>query len=170
MSTIRNAAKNYALDQAFNPNPYFRIFDNDCTNFVSQSLKWGGWTYKGFGNSYKNWGLWWYDEFGSKKTGQTRSWTQAIALKYFVGNSGRGFLTRYPCDLDIGDVIFADWESDGVIDHAMIITYRVYTTNCWDWSGILLSQHSNARRNKPLSQYATENPNASFIAYWICHN
>ncbi|PYP85866.1 MAG: hypothetical protein DMF61_15000 [Blastocatellia bacterium AA13] len=166
----RNAAATYAFNQAYNANPYFRIFDPDCTNFVSQSLNWGGWTNKGFGNSYKNWGLWWYDEFGGKKTGQTRSWTQARALRYFVENSGRGFITRYPCDLDIGDVIFADWENDGVIDHVMIITYRVYTTNCWDWSGILCSQHSHARQNKPLSQYVSENPNATFHALWICHN
>jgi hypothetical protein len=160
------AAAAYAISYANSYNGYYRRFDNDCTNFVSQSLDNATWGYKGYGRDYKNWGFWWYNPTGSQKKGQSRTWTQAKALKYFVTNSGRGFNTANPCELDRGDLNFADWNNDRNIEHVMIIT----NINCSSWSSIYLTQHSPSRLNKPLSQYQAEEPNAKFYAYWICHN
>ena len=161
-------AANYAFQWAFGANPSYRVFANDCTNFVSQALGGGGWYYKKFLKDYKNWGFWWYNSHGTQNQGQTRSWTQARALQYFIWNSGRGFNTSSICDLNYGDVLVVDWENDGDIDHAMIVTAAV---NCvLGGDGLLLSQHSPGRRNKTLHQYLLEIPTAKFYAYWICHN
>ena len=159
----------YAYNYAFSNNSSYRRFDNDCTNFVSQAMReGGGFWFKRFGRDYKNWGFWWYDPSGSQNKGQTRTWTQARALEYFIWNSGRGYNTTSICDLDYGDVLVVDWEGDGDIDHAMIVSAAV---NCLLGSdGVVLSQHSPGRRNKSLRQYLQEVPTARFHAYWICHN
>jgi Putative amidase domain len=158
----------YAWYWAFGYNSSYRTFQNDCTNFVSQALYNGGWLFKHFRRDYKNWGLWWYDAYGTQNTGQTRSWTQARALEYFIWNSGRGYNTTSICDLDYGDVVVVDWENNGSIDHAMVVTEAVNCTYGGD--GLLLSQHSPGRRDKSLSEYLREVPTAKFHAYWICHN
>jgi hypothetical protein len=160
-------AATYAYDWAFSNNPAYRVFSNDCTNFVSHALREGGnWSFKGWQKNIKNWGHWWYDRQGSQNRGQTRTWTQAKALNYFVWHSGRGFNTIYICDLDRGDLIFFDWNNDGQIDHVGMVT----TINClWGFDGVLVTQHSPSRRNKSLSEYVRDVPNVRFYAWWICH-
>ena len=148
-------------------NPAYRSFTDDCTNFLSQCAVLGGFTAKGFPNSYKNWGYWWYDPSGSPKKGQTRSWTQATALHYFLLNSGRGFATNRLCDLHRGDMIFADWNADGMIDHGMILTYANCTAG---WAGMLCAQHTNPRFGKSLRDYQLDEPLVQFYAVSICHN
>lgn len=36
-------AKNYALQYALNPNANYVLFSNDCTSFISQIMRAGGW-------------------------------------------------------------------------------------------------------------------------------
>jgi hypothetical protein len=159
----------YAYNWAFGYSSYFRRFDNDCTNFASQALYHGNWLWKGFRKNYKNWGYWWYYRDGSQNKGQSRTWTQARALYYFVRNSGRGFATSNICDMQKGDLVFADWNRDGMIDHVMVVTGRDGRFLCHEWAGVLLSQHSPGRRDKPLIQYLSDEPNALFYGTWICH-
>lgn len=164
-------ASAYAYNFALSRNPNFRQFGNDCTNFVSQALYLGGgWTMKGFGRNYKNWNLWWYDRYGGQNQGQTRTWTQSMALDYFFLYSGRAFNTTYACDLNKGDVIFADWENDGVMDHTMIITGRSFFGGCNAWDQIYLSYHTLDRRDRKLVDIANANPRARFYCFWVCHN
>lgn len=162
------AASNYAYFYAYGRNSHFRQFGNDCANFVSQSLLTGGWKFKNCCSNYRSWDRWWYDLYGNQNNGQTRTWTQAQALAWFVPNSGRGHYTTYPPDLSQGDLIFADWEGDGVIDHAMIITWRGCAGGCNNWDQIYLSYHTNDTRNKPFPAVARNLPNARFYPYWIC--
>jgi hypothetical protein len=164
-------AGQYAYDWAFSNNPAYRVFDDDCTNFVSQAAYGlnGGWCYKGAFVHYKNWGLWWYNaQSGFFSGGQTRSWTQAKAMFFFSQNSGRGFLTPSICDMRSGDMIFASWNGDGVINHAMMVTGP---QNCWlGFQGIYCSQHTPGRQGKSLQQYQDDEPNAKFYGVWICHD
>jgi putative amidase-like protein len=51
-------AGDYASTFALYPNTWYRHFNNDCTNFVSQCLAYGGW--QPTGGDYKNWLRWWY--------------------------------------------------------------------------------------------------------------
>ena len=164
-----NQAGAYAFNGAFRNGAGYRVFDDDCTNFVSQAAYEGGlWYWKGYAHHYKNWGLWWYNLTGYFNNGQTRSWTQAVALHYFLLNSGRGFQTSNGCDLSSGDMIFADWQGVGVINHPMMVTGP---QSCqYGFDGIFCSQHSPGRQSKTLREYQADEPNVIFYAVWICHN
>lgn len=43
-TVVRSGVVSYAIRYVYKPNPAFRKFDKDCTNFVSQSLYNNGWT------------------------------------------------------------------------------------------------------------------------------
>jgi hypothetical protein len=153
-----NAAAAYALRWADGYNPAYKKQDNDCTNFVSQALLAGNWRLLG-GVDPSDRGNWHYDLSGpatNSKTWSVSGWllhfatsttSRAIALpRGEAANSWAGLW-----DLRKGDLIFNDWGTggaDGIIDHAMIVDgYFVF-------DGFIeptISQHSNARRNLPLS-------------------
>lgn len=113
-------------------NSQYRIFtQNDCTNFVSQALRYAGWTeVTGF---YQSDGAWWYNYYLPI---QTYSWGGAQNWSNFVSRSGRGYLTDSVRNLQRGDILQADWNNDGIADHTMIVTKRDAQGN------IFLTYHS----------------------------
>ena len=109
-------------------NPNFPNFDGkggDCANFVSQCLYAGGFKmtygYIGWYCKKNRLGIWTY----------SRYWIQARSLYTYV----RAFYKKneyiikkysdvpnYTSKVKIGDLVFFDWESDGKINHAGIIS------------------------------------------------
>jgi hypothetical protein len=54
------AMVSYAYQYWNNYNGAFRPYDNDCTNFISQAMQAGGWTYVGSGMSDRTDNHFWY--------------------------------------------------------------------------------------------------------------
>lgn len=151
-SFSRSAAANYALQYWSNYNPSYRSFSpTDCTNFVSQAMRAGGWTDNlGWYQSSSNW---WYNS-----SNQTWTWVNADMWGDFTYNYPRASIAAYVSDLRVGDVLEADWEGDGTIDHAMVVTSKSATD-------IYLTYHSNNQKDKPFSTILSGNPNAVWYGY-----
>jgi RHS repeat-associated protein len=130
--------------------------EDDCTNFVSQALRYGGWSedstwyaeqepacaidpYTGIGGCMGT-----YTHFSS-------AWDNTKAFTSWSTSSGRAVLRGYPEDSpELGDVIVADWDGakigesyDVAEDHMMGITG-------FDGRQILISSHTHDRLDFPL--------------------
>ncbi|WP_372405930.1 amidase domain-containing protein [Streptomyces luteireticuli] len=111
----------YAEKYWKNYNPAYRKYPlgngGDCTNFVSQALKAGGWKHApGKAGDY---GKWWY---GSDT--QSDSWTGVNEWSWFAQNSKRVKPLKNVYQMEVGDVLQADFDRDGSKDHTMLVTYR----------------------------------------------
>jgi hypothetical protein len=124
----------------------------DCTNFVSQSLKAGGWKHvPGYVYDYTKW-------FGNAEI-QSDSFVGVNEWSWFAQNSKRTTSLAYVYQMDVGDVLQMDFDKDGSKDHTMIVTYR-------SAQGVpYLTYHSvNTYRRSVASIIASE-PNAYYYAY-----
>ncbi|WP_438484776.1 amidase domain-containing protein [Streptomyces sp. S186] len=115
------AMANYAEKYWKHYNPDYRAYPlgtgGDCTNFVSQALKAGGWKHApGRAGDYTKW---WY---GSDT--QSDSWTGANEWSWFALNSQRVKPLKNVYQMEVGDVLQADFNRDGSKDHTMLVTYR----------------------------------------------
>ncbi|UJB40388.1 amidase domain-containing protein [Streptomyces sp. A1-5] len=115
------AMADYAEKYWKNYNPAYRSYPlgagGDCTNFVSQALKAGGWKHApGKAGDYTKW---WY---GSDT--QPDSWTGVNEWSWFAQNSNRVKPLKYAYQMEVGDVLQADFDRDGSKDHTMLVTYR----------------------------------------------
>lgn len=155
-----NNAKAYAntWSMVYNTNQYHTV-SNDCTNFISQCLRAGGWPLANTAllrsNVYA-----WYN--GSSSNSHT--WDAAHNLWQFIctnSNPSRGSntgvvyngntSTAYPSYVSYGDVFFYDWENDGNMNHS-----SMYVENGTDvgvsgrytgsgYTGALVDCHNNDR-------------------------
>lgn len=169
----KGTAVSYARKYAQNPNGDFRYYsDNDCTNFVSQALMAGGWTFR-YG-PYNSITSWYYEPRTSQL--QDFSWYNADYLFHFILYSGRGQVIGWgnggnPAnvrDLEPGDLIFADWYvgrgpkrgNDGAMDHAMIVTKK-------DSDGtIRVSYHSNDHLDRPIQEVMADPSTGQYGRYF----
>ncbi|MGI6611670.1 MAG: amidase domain-containing protein [Limnochordia bacterium] len=132
----RAAAVRYALRHVFHPNPAYANMDTmggggDCTNFTSQCLHAGGWTmdYRAVGYDTE----WWYRRLGDDSfDGNNDDWWSctwslpSLLIRYLTINYGGALdLLRRPRlarNLRRGDLVFYDWNGDGLFDHSAIVT------------------------------------------------
>jgi hypothetical protein len=116
-------------------NPAFPAFANDCTNFTSQVLYYGGLPFQGTptGSGAHNITNQWWANSGS----WTYSWSVAESLRQYLMNY-RGFYPTYshygagssnaPSGSRVGAVVFYNWGDDPsrpapYAQHATIVTY-----------------------------------------------
>lgn len=142
------AMANYANQYWDNYNPAYRTFADtggDCTNFVSQAMRAGGWSDK------TGWWLdddnWWYNSLN-----QTRTW---INVEYFYTfaavRSHRTTILSSPWSLLLADVLQMDFTNNGSKDHTMIVTW-------WNAGTPYLSYHTTDTHNRSLSSLLTQYP------------
>ncbi|MFE5815202.1 amidase domain-containing protein [Streptomyces sp. NPDC056479] len=124
----------------------------DCTNFVSQSLKAGGWKHApGYVYDYTKW-------FGNAEI-QSHSFVGVNEWSWFAQNSKRttGLASVY--QMDVGDVLQMDFDKNGSKDHTMIVTYR-------SPQGVpYLTYHSSNTYRRSLASIIASDPNAAYYAY-----
>ncbi|ANP54779.1 hypothetical protein J2Z21_001576 [Streptomyces griseochromogenes] len=124
----------------------------DCTNFVSQTLKAGGWKHvPGYTNDFHKW-------FGNADI-QSDSFVGVNEFSWFALSSKRvtGLANVY--QLDIGDVLQMDFNRDGSKDHSMIVTYR-------SPQGVpYVTYHSTNTYNRSVASLVASYPGAAFYAY-----
>jgi hypothetical protein len=147
---------NYARKYVFNYNKSYRNYHTkggDCTNFVSQALRAGGW--KDDYGWYTSSDNWWYNSLN-----QTYTWGGAENWSRFAPK--RTIALSSVWKAQAGDVIQADWDANGTMDHTFIVTkvspYEVYTT-----------AHENDNLDKPFSRIIREvkaaHPKTKYYAY-----
>jgi len=103
-------------------NPRFKVFEDDCTNFVSQCL-WAGGAPFSFGERSRGW---WYKGEGNTAN-WSFSWAVAHSLRWYLANSNSGLRATEvanPRDLELGDVICYDFDGDGKWQHNSIVTAK----------------------------------------------
>jgi hypothetical protein len=115
----RHAAVQYAERWWNSYNPEYRVFDVDCTNYISQCLKAGGAPMRGAPVRDRGW---WY-------TGDnwSYSWAVAHSLRWYLSGSTEGLKGREvekPEDLLPGDVICYDFQGNGRWDHNTIVVSK----------------------------------------------
>ncbi|WP_327434471.1 amidase domain-containing protein [Streptomyces sp. NBC_01236] len=147
----------YAAKYWKNYNPAYPDFNGhgaggDCTNFVSQSLKAGGWKHvPGYTYDFHKW-------FGNSDI-QSDSFVGVNEFSWFALSSKRvaGLANVY--QLDVGDVLQMDFNKDGSKDHTMIVTYR-------SPQGVpYVTYHSTNTYNRSVASIVASYPNAAYYAY-----
>lgn len=149
----RDRVRDYAETYALNYNSDYKSFESDCTNFVSQALKHGGWDE--VNGMYWSNHYWWYNRWN-----QSRSWAGAHNLWWFIYNSERGSLASWN-QMRIGDVMMFDWHHDYHIDHTVIVTSKENDTP-------FLTYHSRDTLNISIWDFAyrVNEANGRYPYYW----
>ncbi len=153
-------AVNYAYQYAQGHNSAYAYYPYyfglpDCTNFAGQTLVAGGWQMV--------WGprpstrTWFYAGFPWQNS---YTWGAAANLDAFLAQGNRGYGVGSAWDLELGDIIVADWGGGDGWSHTMIITG-------WDWRGPLVSYHTPNTQNRAFRDVLNEpqNSRASYH-YW----
>lgn len=124
----------------------------DCTNFVSQSLKAGGWKHvPGYTNDFHKW-------FGNSDI-QSDSFVGVNEFSWFALSSKRVTSLANVYQLDVGDVLQMDFNKDGSKDHSMIVTSR-------SSQGVpYVTYHSTNTYNRSVASIIASYPNAAYYAY-----
>lgn len=118
----RQKAVSYAHRYWNSHNPKFKLFDVDCTNYVSQCL-WAGGAPMTYRQSPSE--GWWYHFSSPPKW--SFSWTVAHALRWYLATSQGGLRAEEVADassLQPGDVICYDFEGDGRFNHTTIVVAK----------------------------------------------
>ncbi|MFB6564887.1 MULTISPECIES: amidase domain-containing protein [unclassified Streptomyces] len=149
------AMAKYAEKHWSNYNPAYRKYNGaggDCTNFISQALKAGGWkAVPGSTSDYRNW---WYD--GSR---QSDSWVGVNEWAWFTLSNKRAANLANVYQADVGDILQVDFNRDGSKDHSMMVTYRSSAGMPY------LTYHSTNTYRKSLASIIASYPNANYYAY-----
>ncbi|MET8243178.1 amidase domain-containing protein [Streptomyces sp. NPDC005202] len=147
----------YAKKYWNNYNPDYPNFNGqgaggDCTNFVSQSLKAGGWKHvPGYTSDFHKW-------FGNSEI-QSDSFVGVNEFSWFALSSKRVTSLANVYQLDVGDVLQMDFNKDGSKDHTMIVTSR-------SAQGVpYLTYHSTNTYNRSVASIIASYPNAAYYAY-----
>lgn len=138
-----------------NYNPDYRKFNEaggDCTNFLSQALKAGGWKPEtGKSADYRKW---WYDG-----KGQSDSWIGVNEWSWYALNSKRVTPLANVFQMEVGDVLQMDFDADGSKDHSMMTTYRSR------YGMPYLTYHSTNTYRKSMASILASYPDADYFAY-----
>ncbi len=151
----RSGAVAYAHQYAYDPNPAYYYFpDNDCTNFVSQTIHLGSNAEEVGSNTYG----WYYNYYNTYQDNDySASWTDVGKLyefitQYYVWDKG-----PEGCEIDQynalpGDLVQFEWRSDTnpEWDHSVIIVQK--GSGGYDYS-YWVAGHSNDVDNYPLDNY-----------------
>ena len=135
-------------------NPAYRNFTKnggDCTNFVSQALRAGGWKDKP--GWYRNANYWWYN-----KSNQTWSWTAVDYWATFAKNSGRTSILNNVWSLRIGDVLQVRAKGSSQKNHTMMVSYVSNGTPYFTY-------HTSDRYRRSLNQVLKDWKGGTFYAY-----
>ncbi|NEY33982.1 hypothetical protein GTU99_17545 [Streptomyces sp. PRKS01-65] len=148
------AMAKYAEKYWKNYNSNYRKFSDvggDCTNFISQALRAGGWKNDtGWYKSYKNW---WYNS-----SNQTTSWVNVNYWASFALHSDRAYNLDNVYKLGIGDILQMDFNGNRSKDHSMITTYKS--------GGVpYLTYHSTNTYRKSVKSLVAQYPRATYYAF-----
>jgi hypothetical protein len=153
-----SSAASYATTYWSNYNPNYRTFSGvggDCTNFVSQAMKYGGWT-DAPGVTHSNAKYWWYNSLA-----QTYSWVNVDYFHDFsLIHSKRSNSISTPRSLTVGCVLQVDFTNNSSKDHTMIVTAK---SN----GEIYLTYHTTNTLNKSFANLLSSYPNGKWVSHGV---
>ncbi|MDK0520696.1 amidase domain-containing protein [Streptomyces sp. ML-6] len=154
-----SAMVRYANKYWKKPNSNYRTYGNDCTNFISQVMRAGGWkATSGSFASRKNNKKWFY---ASHTWTTSYTWAGAENWYWFaVKHSKRTKSLDNVWKLVSADVLQANWKprKDDIIDHTMVVT-KLYKGTPY------LTYHTGNTHNKSLRKLLADHPNAAWYAH-----
>ncbi len=170
----RQAAVDCAKANAYNDVPgssYFRTHGGDCTNFVSNALKAGGWRQVSTNaNPALNW---YYNSLSSRSS----SWAGVNPFREFAVASGRSTQVLFKdgtyylpgtSPIKIGDIIQLDGlygsYPDGKWDHTMIVTGVSMIQGI---KFLKVTYHSEDNLDRPLLEVLNKHPKGRFRAFLL---
>ncbi|MDZ7577728.1 MAG: amidase domain-containing protein [Candidatus Nanopelagicales bacterium] len=161
----RLKVRDYARKWAEGHNPaYGGEWAEDCTNFVSQAVRAGGWSYVGDGGWAQRdepnmWGF--YDAPWYEFKFTTYTWGGAQNFYQFGRFESRRLTwTSHVSYLVGGDILQARWRDDTAMSHSMVVTkYKNATKK--HAKKVFLSYHTINILNKPFSKIQKANPGAT---------
>jgi Domain of unknown function (DUF4157)/Putative amidase domain len=140
-------------------------YSNDCTNFVSQAVREGGWEMVGGScDDRKNDDVWWYGGgfcWWMPTVYSSYTWAGAHNFGKFAGGSGRGTPAKQVHELKIGDILQIAFPGKSNIGHSMVMT----GTRDKDY---LFSYHSTDTLDAPFwapGGILSRNPGATFYGW-----
>ncbi|WP_079148568.1 amidase domain-containing protein [Streptomyces agglomeratus] len=147
----------YADKHWRNTNSDYRVYGNDCTNFISQAMRAGGWrATSGSVASRRDNRKWFY---ASHTWNTSYTWAGAENWYWFAAkHSDRTRVLNNIWQMQRSDVLQADWKKDGIIDHTMIVTKR-------SANEIYMTYHTPSIHNKKLSTIRAQYPRAAWYAH-----
>jgi len=149
------AMATYAEKYWRNYNSAYRKFNSaggDCTNYLSQSLKAGGW--QQIKSSSEEYGTWYYGTSSESDT-----WVGVNEWSWFTQTAKRSTALANVYQMDKGDVMQMDFDKDGSKDHSMITSYR-------SSSGVpYLTYHDTDTYRRSVSSIIASYPNSAYYAY-----
>ncbi|MFI8100304.1 amidase domain-containing protein [Streptomyces sp. NPDC086023] len=154
---------NYAKKYAYSYNPAYRKYDQDCTNFISQAMRAGGWKMTSGGILHRKDPDEWF--YGSYTWSTSYAWAGAHNWYWYAIKHSRrtkaldNVWKMYPSDvLQIDFVDRATGRPNGIIDHTMIVTAKKN-------GELYLTGHTNNVIDKPLTTILYERRGAWFYAH-----
>lgn len=175
----RGNAADYADTWYDAKNGVYPGFSDDCTNFISQALHAGGIKFRtadfSWSGPYDNPAYWYAN-------GTLDEWTQtwAVAKKSanWVNGLANGRETVVPANQEgaqppsgyrkRGNVVYYDWDGDGVINHASIVTVADGTDPSSGRTGTLIDQHTTNRKHA-IWNLVPYNSQAQTTVYYVVY-
>ncbi|WP_143662266.1 amidase domain-containing protein [Streptomyces sp. Amel2xC10] len=146
----------YANKYWKHPNSAYRTYGTDCTNFISQAMRAGGWVPHGAIAPRTNNRFWFY---GSSTLITSYTWAAAENWYWFAKkHSQRTKILDNVWKMAKADVLQADWGRDNTIDHTMIVTKKYRGTP-------YLTYHTSNTHDKSLKKLLSDHPRA----WWYAH-
>ncbi|MGF1429278.1 amidase domain-containing protein [Kitasatospora sp. LaBMicrA B282] len=149
----------YAEKYWHNYNPAYRQFNGaggDCTNFISQSLRAGGWQFAGgWASDYDH--TWWYS--ATNPATQSWSWNGVNEWSWYALSSKRVTNLADVYQLGVGDILQMDFDRTGSKDHSMIVTYRSPAGMPY------VTYHSTNTLNRSVASLVAIFPDSLYYAY-----
>jgi len=144
----------YAETYWDNYNSGYRTFSDvggDCTNFVSQVMRAGGWS--DASGYYRDAHYWWYNFLN-----QTWSWINVNYWHDFAAvYSGRTYILGSPDYMGLADVLQVDFTYNGSKDHSMVVSYN--------GSQPYLTYHTTDTYRRSLSSLKSSYPSARWVPH-----
>jgi len=140
----KTAAVNYALNHVYSHNSNYLYYPNaNCTNFVSQALRAGGFSYDRYGSGdFRKW----------YKYSPSWQWAPTLRKRFKYGGF-RSVKVNYN-DIVKGDIVFFAWPDSDRFTHAAIVTKVNFLQNCTNQScyeqEVFVTYNSTDRKNKSL--------------------
>lgn len=150
----RTKVKAYALTYAINNNSQYYTFDNDCTNFASQSLNAGGIPKQKIQEPYENFPNWWINTGAAGQWLYAVPWVQADSFFKLIRSTDtiNGYSKPGPSYLYEGDILSYDKSGDYTMNHTAVVTNRDTP------STPLVSYHTTNRKNVTWDYYVINTP------------
>jgi hypothetical protein len=157
-STQRAKVVSYAETYWKHYNSNYIPSQNDCTDFVSQALYYGGWAKKT--GWYQSDSVWWYD--GITLLPKSYTWASAQHWYNFATSSGRTDIRSAIPYAQTGDILQYDVGPVGM-NHSMIVTKVVNSMP-------YLTYHTGNHLNKPFSLVQKSVLAEDSTPDWYLHN